>query len=211
MNIIALPKTAAGGLFKATEHLMDDTSSVEDSWAEKLQAVGRDQDKQAFEALFNHFAPKLKVFLLVGYDKQMSDEMVEDLVQEVMVKVWRKASSYQAGKAQASTWIYTIARNTRIDMLRRQTPLDNALDTDDIWYEEESEETPFLELQQQRNKEIISKQLKSLQEEQRQVLFKAYMEGKSHIEIAEDLDVPLGTVKSRIRLAMKKLAINLDR
>lgn len=190
---------------------MDESSSAETNWEKKLQAVGECQDKQAFSELFNHFAPKLKVFLITGYDKQISHAMADDLVQEVMVKVWRKAASYQSSKAKASTWIYTIARNARIDMLRKQNPLKNAIDTDDIWYDLESEETPFLDLQQQRSQDIVAEQLRTLQDDQRQVLFKAYMEGKSHTEIADELTIPLGTVKSRIRLAMKKLAINLDR
>lgn len=212
MNIIPLRKaTTERSATTITETAMDDNLSPEKNWEEKLQAVGECQDRQAFSELFHHFAPKLKVFLVTGYDKQVSYAMADDLVQEVMVKVWRKAASYQPGKAKASTWIYTIARNARIDMLRKQNPLKNALDTDDIWYEPESEETPFLDLQQQRNKEIVAEQLSSLQEDQRQVLFKAYMEGKSHTEIADELEIPLGTVKSRIRLAMKKLAINLDR
>lgn len=212
MNIIPLRKAATNrSATTVTDNVMDDISSPQENWEEKLQAVGDYQDKKAFSELFNHFAPKLKVFLVTGYDKQVSYAMADDLVQEVMVKVWRKAASYQPGKAKASTWIYTIARNARIDMLRKQNPLKNALDTDDIWYEPESEETPFLDLQQERNKDIVSQQLRALQEDQRQVLFKAYMEGKSHTEIADELEIPLGTVKSRIRLAMKKLAINLDR
>lgn len=212
MNIIPLRKVATNrGAITTADGCMGDTSSTQVNWEEKLQAVGKNQDKQAFSELFHYFAPKLKIFLITGYDKQISRAMAEDLVQEVMVKVWRKAASYQPGKAKASTWLYTIARNARIDMLRKQNPLRNALDTDDIWYEPESEETPFLDLQQQRNQEIVAEQLRLLQDDQRQVLFKAYMEGKSHTEIADELEIPLGTVKSRIRLAMKKLAINLDR
>lgn len=190
---------------------MQDSTDAEDLWAAKIEAIASNQDRAAYAEVFHYFAPKLKAFLQLGYEGSINSEQAEDLLQEVMVKVWRKASSYQAGKAKVSTWLYTIARNTRIDALRRKSALDSSVSTDDIWYEPESTETPFLSLQQQRTKQFVAEQLQHLHEDQRQVLFKVYMEGKSHSEIAQDLDIPLGTVKSRVRLAMKKLAIHVDR
>jgi RNA polymerase sigma-70 factor (ECF subfamily) len=185
--------------------------SLDDTWAGKLEAVSVHQDKQAFAELFNFFAPKIKAFVMYGYENSISSQMAEEITQEVMIKVWRKADSYKNQKAKVSTWIYTIARNSRIDALRRNKHQDSTLDIDEIWEEQTSEDSPLLDLQQQRSKKVIGELLNQLQEDQRQVLFKVYMEGKSHSEISEDLDIPLGTVKSRVRLAMKKLAMNIDR
>lgn len=196
---------------KKTGSGVQDSTNSEDEWAVKIEAIAVNQDKSAYAEVFHYFAPKIKSFLQLGYEGTINAEQAEDLLQEVMVKVWRKASSYKSDKAKVSTWLYTIARNTRIDALRRNTALDNSVSTDDIWYEQESPETPFLTLQQQRTKSFVTEKLQHLHEDQRQVLFKVYMEGKSHSEIAQDLDIPLGTVKSRVRLAMKKLAIHVDK
>lgn len=180
-------------------------------WAEQIEAISLHEDRAAFAKIFEYFAPRIKGFILQGFESQISPDMADELAQEVMLKVWRKAASYSSSKARVSTWIYTIARNTRIDALRKNKLQESSLDSDDIWYEPEDEETPFDQLQQERTAQLIKQHLQHLSEDQRQVIHKSFMEGKSHSEIAQALDLPLGTVKSRVRLAMKKLAISIDR
>ena len=162
----------------------------------------------AFAKLFKHFAPLIKAFALNG--SALAAAHAEELVQEVMIKVWQKASGYNPQKAAASTWIYTIARNCRTDMYRRLQKFDTPVSADDIWPEVESEEL-FVAVQQKRDAVRIKEMLEQLPHEQSQILVKVYMEGKSHSEVAEALDLPLGTVKSRVRLAMKKLQLIAER
>ena len=180
----------------------------DDEWSVCLQTVAQTQDKQDFAKLFKHFAPLIKAFALNG--SALAAAHAEELVQEVMIKVWQKATAYNPHKAAASTWIYTIARNCRTDMYRRLQKFDTPISADDIWPEGESDEM-FVAVQQKRDATRIREMLQDLPHEQCQILMKVYMEGKSHSEVAEELDLPLGTVKSRVRLAMKKLQLTAER
>jgi RNA polymerase sigma-70 factor (ECF subfamily) len=180
----------------------------DDEWSVCLQTVAQTQDKQEFAKLFKHFAPLIKAFALNG--SALAAAHAEELVQEVMIKVWQKATAYNPHKAAASTWIYTIARNCRTDMYRRLQKFDTPISADDIWPEGESDEM-FVAVQQKRDATRIREMLQDLPHEQCQILMKVYMEGKSHSEVAEELDLPLGTVKSRVRLAMKKLQVTAER
>ncbi|MEP4146235.1 MAG: sigma-70 family RNA polymerase sigma factor [Halioglobus sp.] len=180
----------------------------DDEWSLCLQTVAQDQDRQEFAKLFKHFAPLIKAFALNG--SALAAAHAEELVQEVMIKVWQKATAYNPHKAAASTWIYTIARNCRTDMYRRLQKFDTPISADDIWPEGESDEM-FAAVQQKRDATRIREMLQELPHEQCQILMKVYMEGKSHSEVAEELDLPLGTVKSRVRLAMKKLQLTAER
>jgi RNA polymerase sigma factor (sigma-70 family) len=180
----------------------------DDEWSVCLQTVAQTQDKQEFAKLFKHFAPLIKAFALNG--SALAAAHAEELVQEVMIKVWQKATAYNPHKAAASTWIYTIARNCRTDMYRRLQKFDTPISADDIWPEGESDEM-FVAVQQRRDATRIREMLQDLPHEQCQILMKVYMEGKSHSEVAEELDLPLGTVKSRVRLAMKKLQLTAER
>ena len=173
-----------------------------------LQQVAEDQDRDAFSRLFGHFAPLIKAFALSG--SVMAANHADELVQEVMIKVWQKASGFNPQKAAASTWIYTIARNCRTDMYRRLQKFDTPLSAEDIW-PDEVEEAPLVAVQQQRDADRIRELMQELPAEQAQILAKVYMEGKSHSEVAEELDLPLGTVKSRVRLAMQKLQLLIER
>lgn len=170
-----------------------------------LIVVGDQQDRDAFQSLFRHFAPRLKSF---AQTCPAISANADELVQEVMIKVWRKAHTYNSDKAAANTWIFTIARNTRIDMLRQVNKIPASVDADDVWLEAEDGE-PISELHQHQAEKQIKQGLSTLAVEQHQVLSKVYLEGKSHSETAEELGLPLGTVKGRIRLAMKKLKITL--
>ena len=180
----------------------------DDEWSLCLQQVAQTQDRDEFAKLFTHFAPLIKAFALNG--SAMAAAHCEELVQEVMIKVWQKAAAYNPHKAAASTWIYTIARNCRTDMYRRLQKFDTPINADDIWPEEESDEM-FVAVQQRRDATRVKEMLQELPHEQCQILMKVYMEGKSHSEVAQELDLPLGTVKSRVRLAMKKLQLTADR
>lgn len=171
-------------------------------WPQVMRAIGEARDREAFALFFDHFAPKVKAFSL---SRLPGAELVADeLVQEVMLKVWDKAGTYRAELASPSTWLFTLVRNCHIDMLRRSKN-NKTLAADDLWYEDEYEADPFAALQQQRSELGVRKSLQTLPEEQLDVLRRVYLQGKSHQQAAEDLGLPLGTVKSRIRLALKKL------
>ena len=177
-----------------------------DEWSLLLQKVAAEQDRAAFASLFGHFAPLLKSFAVSG--SPLAASHADELVQEVMLKVWQKAGGFNSRKAAASTWIYTIARNSRTDMFRRLQKFDTPISSDDIWLEDAGDE-PFIEEQQRRNGIKVRELLSQLPHAQAQILAKVYMEGKSHAEVAQELDLPLGTVKSRVRLAMQKLQLTV--
>ncbi len=184
-----------------------------DAWSKLLQDVGRHRNEQAFSRLFQHFAPLIKGFCLSNGSHSLPGEAAEELVQEVMVKVWLKSPSFDPTKAAASTWIFTVMRNCRIDMLRRNSRHQinqDPIDVDDIW-DDSSANEPFVRLQQSRHEEMIQASFSVLPPEQKQVLAQVYMQGKSHSEIAEESGLPLGTVKSRVRMGLKKLNANLAR
>jgi len=179
-----------------------------DPWSRLLEQVGRDQDREAFRQLFEHFGPQIKYYAL-------SNGMVrqaEELVQEVMISVWRRACLYDWRKAAASTWIFTIARNQRIDMLRKgqRQRVETPLETEDLWQiPGDNEDEPVTSLHRIMTERRVRESLSHLPEEQVTVLAKVYMEQKSHQMVADELKIPLGTVKSRVRLALNKLKVIL--
>lgn len=200
-----------GDDFKGNNNDSEVTASIEtDPWEAILLKVARSADREAFRRLFDHFAPILKAFLIRGMSVHSDYSQAEEMTQEVMLKIWNKAGSYTSSKASVNTWIFTIARNTRIDFIRRNERAGRQIDIEDIWHEAESPE-PLLDLQQRRVEKIIREALSTLPEEQALVLEKAFIDSKSHNEIAQELALPLGTVKSRIRLALSKLQILIDR
>jgi RNA polymerase sigma factor (sigma-70 family) len=168
--------------------------------ADLLDAVARRQDRAAFARLFEHFAPRLKAYVRrLGAPEQKA----EDIVQEVMITVWRRAGLYDARHASVGTWIFTIARNKRIDDLRRERhpeidPSDPALVPDP---QDSADELVIWQEQARRLRDAVG----ALPEEQALVLRKNFFEDKPHGVIAQELDLPLGTVKSRARLALAKL------
>lgn len=158
------------------------------------------QDRAAFAALFERFAGRVKGFLMRW---GMADDQAEEAAQEVMVSVWRRAGSYNPEKAAVSTWIFAIARNRRIDMIRRNTRREP--DPDDPLFQSDPEPDSAVTYSAQERQETVRAAIAALPAPQRDLLFLAFYEGCSHGECAERLGVPLGTVKSRIRLAFAKL------
>ena len=189
-------------------------------WSNLLEKVALHSDRDAFQQLFTHFSPLIKAFSNKQGGANHGDNFAEEIVQETMIKVWKKAASFNVEKANASTWIFTIARNTRIDLLRKNSrhfrnkassdQYEDTFDVDDIWIENENEDV-FNQLAKQRNSEMLHESMKALPEEQSFILKKVYLEDKSHSEIAEELQLPLGTVKSRVRLALNKLSLSVDK
>ena len=184
-----------------------DLAAKEENWDQLIVKVGTDQDRQAFSKLFNHFAPYLKGFLLKS--DGVGPEHAEELVQETMLKLWRKAPTYSPSQAAASTWIYTIARNTRIDWIRKHYKENTTELTADDLYDNAETPSPYSSLIRVRNSRSIEEQLKTLPMEQQDVLRLMYFDGRSGQQIADALNLPLGTVKSRIRLALAKLKLSL--
>lgn len=178
-----------------------------DDWSDLLTKVGSDRDREAFSRLFAHFAPLVKGFLMKG--GAVSEEQAEELVQEALIKVWNKADSFDRSKSAASTWIYTIARNCRIDWLRKMARQKVEINAEDL-YGSADENPNYASLVEVRNEHHIKENLTKLPPEQLEILTKIYYEGKSHSEVAEELELPLGTVKSRIRLALKKMELRLS-
>ncbi|GGY75409.1 ECF RNA polymerase sigma factor RpoE [Cellvibrio zantedeschiae] len=179
----------------------------DDTWSKTLERVGQARDEQAFAELFAHFAPLIKGFCLGNLNSSFPADAADEVVQEVMFKVWQKAPTYDASKAAASTWIYTVMRNCRIDLMRRnqRVPIDReVIDIDDIW-DEADDDQAFVYLQQSSNEALIDKSFIQLPPEQRQVLTQVYMQGKTHQQIADETGLPLGTVKSRVRIGLKKM------
>lgn len=165
-----------------------------------MQAIAQRQDRGAFAALFTQFAPRIK-----AYVQRMGAEprLAEDIAQDVMLTVWRRASQFNPEKAGVSTWIFTIARNRRIDIVRRERRPE--FDATDPLVAPEAEPQPDEHVETAREHKRMHKAISTLPKEQANLLRLAFIEDKSHSVIAEDLNLPLGTVKSRIRLAIAKL------
>jgi RNA polymerase sigma-70 factor (ECF subfamily) len=171
-----------------------------------LTLIARDRSETAFAELFDRYAAKLKSFML----RQGADPATaEELAQETLLVVWRKAALYSAEKGSLSTWIFTIARNLRIDRLRKETVWQEL--PEDISDHLVADDPPPDEVASSRQREgRVQAVLAELSAEQRQVVEMAYIEGLSHSEISERLGLPLGTVKSRMRLAYQKVRAALE-
>lgn len=170
-----------------------------------MQRIAEDRDREAFQRLFLHFGPKIKALMIrSGSDAHTA----EDLVQDVMLTLWRKANLYAADRGSVSAWIFTIARNVRIDRLRRQSSrvyediADLEIEASDADGEEVTETA-------QRDR-LVGEALAELPPDQRRVVEMSFIQDMPQAEIAKALKLPLGTVKSRIRLAYAKLRENLE-
>jgi len=169
-----------------------------------LTAIAENRDKAAFRSLFDHFAPRIRGFI----NRRGSDpEMSEEVIQETFVNIWKKAHLFDPDKASASTWIFAIARNTRIDLLRKANRPVPDMDDPALVADPEPSAHQLIAREEEANrlKTVIS----LLPDEQQEVLRLAYFEEKAHAKVAEELGIPLGTVKSRIRLALGRMRSEL--
>jgi RNA polymerase sigma factor (sigma-70 family) len=175
-------------------------------WAAHVSAVAERRDRDAFACLFDHFVPRIEAYLTrLGADAATAEEISQD----VMLTLWRKAALFDASKSSVTTWLYRIARNRRIDGVRRDRldyvdPMDMALD-------EMADDVPAdhaMDIQQR--EDILRAAIRELPEEQLSLVRLAFFESLSHSIIAERTGLPLGTVKSRIRLAFARLRRTLE-
>jgi RNA polymerase sigma-70 factor (ECF subfamily) len=164
-----------------------------------IEAIARDRDRAAFAALFRHLGPRIKAYLT----RQGCDgPTAEELVQETMVTVWRRADSFDPALSSAATWVYTIARNKRIDRLRRERRPE--LDPDDPTFVPEEAGAEAAAIGRQ-GSERLRRAVAALPREQEELVRLAFFEDNPHSAIAARLGLPLGTVKSRLRLALARL------
>lgn len=169
---------------------------LEDHFRHLIRRVSQSHDRMAFAELFDHFAPRVKSFMM---RKNASAELAEDLVQEAMIAVWTKAGLYDPSKGSVTTWIFTIARNLRIDRIRRDAHMPTTELGD---YDEPSEAVEGEDLLARKQEDrLVASALRTIPDEQRQILILSYVEDLPQSEIAARLSIPLGTVKSRMRLA----------
>lgn len=167
-------------------------------WVRLMLRIRDERDRAAFAALFRHFAPRVKGFLMKsGADAALAEECAQD----VMTTLWNKAHLFDPSRASVATWIFTIARNRRIDLLRR----DRRPEPEDLPWGPEAEPDQEDALALQQESERLRAALKALPEAQRELIERAYWGDVSHSEIAAETGLPLGTIKSRIRLALDRL------
>lgn len=173
-------------------------------FADLLVAVAMRQDRAAYAEIFAYYAPRVKAYLVrLGADAALAEEITQD----VMVTVWRKAQLFDRTQASVSTWIFRVARNRRIDVFRRTKKPD--LDPEEPMILPSGVEPPEARIEAMETETRVRAAMKDLPEEQVLLIRLAFYEGLSHSEIAEKLGVPLGTVKSRIRLAFGKMKTRL--
>ncbi|PQO23817.1 RNA polymerase subunit sigma [Rhodobacteraceae bacterium WD3A24] len=203
----ARPPTYGVGAGRVRAGHEQETAAITDEtpadWVALVARVRDGQDAAAFAALFRHFAPRVKAFLMKG---GASAAVAEDCAQDVMATVWRKAHLFDPSRASVATWIFTIARNRRIDVLRRE----NRPEPEELGWgpEPEPDQEDVFALQQDSAK--LGAALAELPDKQRQLVERAYFGELSHTEIAAETGLPLGTIKSRIRLALERLRHSLS-
>ncbi|MBU71361.1 MULTISPECIES: sigma-70 family RNA polymerase sigma factor [Spongiibacter] len=176
--------------------MAEDATKVERDgafWADCMERIANDRDKQSFMMLFDHFSPRVNAYLL-GQGVEAS--MAEDLTQDALLALWNKAHLYKRDKAAVSTWLFRVARNLWIDKLRKQRGV--AYESEDSLVETYEPE-PSVNADGDRLKKLMEQ----LPNNQAQVVYKSYYEGKSHSEIAQETGMPLGSVKSSLRLAIR--------
>lgn len=178
-------------------HPKDDPSH----WSWQMSAVAERRDRESFMRIYDHFAPRVRLYLR---GMGSSDSEAEELAQEALLRLWQRAERFDATRGNVSTWLFRIARNLRIDRARRE-PLWQSIGEE--WIEEDVGRVNSTERHvEQRD---LSARIDLLPAVQARVLRMAYFEAKSHQEIAEELAMPLGTVKSHVRRAFLKLQSGL--
>ncbi len=170
-----------------------------------LIAVGNKQDVEAFNQLFERYTKKI---FALGMKLTRNEQLSKDLIQEAMLNVWQKAPLYDLDKGSAQGWIYTLGRNRCFDMLRKQKRQPNCISADDIWPPDFSDEPSMVHQDtggQEVELDLIKRYFDELSEPQREAVEQIYIKDRTHEEAAAYLQIPLGTLKSRLRLALKNL------
>lgn len=182
---------------------VDRTTIVAEDWTLLMIAVRDHQDRAAFARLFRHFAPRVKAFLM----KSGSDAATaEECAQDVMATVWQKARLFDPTRASVATWVFTIARNRRIDIARR----DRRPEPEDLpWEAADAPDAADLHAAAEDNRRLAAA-LADLPEKQRDLIRRAYFGDVSHSALAAETGLPLGTIKSRIRLALDRLRAKMS-
>jgi RNA polymerase sigma-70 factor, ECF subfamily len=181
----------------------DKERDAQTQFPDLIVAIARNQDRAAFARLFEHFAPRIKTLMMqLGAPPVRAEEVAQD----TMLSVWRKAHLFDPAGASASGWIYRIAKNLHIDALRRDRRL-AAIPGDE---EDASVPQPDATLSARETEGRVRAAIAQLGPEQLRVITLSFFEDKPHAEIAKELSIPLGTVKSRVRLAMQRLRDLLD-
>ena len=204
MSALALPRTV-GASRVPLKRARVVPNRVEETDEGLLGRIARG-DRDAFALLFQKYAPRVKSYLIrLGAPASAA----EDLAQDAMVSVWRRAASFDPDKAKASTWVFVIARNAWIDRLRREkVELAYRETADEPLHSDEAPDDAAVRTQTEANMQAA---MAALSEEQKQVVRLAFFEDKPHSEIATVLSLPLGTVKSRLRLALIKLRAHWEK
>jgi RNA polymerase sigma factor (sigma-70 family) len=172
------------------------------NWAERIERIATQRDREAFRILFEHFAPRIKGFLMKA---GCSADEAEEIAQNAMIAVWRKAGTFDPATTGAGAWIFTIARNLRIDAARRAARLNRLKQSAELEVVPEPAETAEATISRAEDASGVDAALLRLPQEQSTVIRLSFLEERPHAEIAEALKIPLGTVKSRIRLALSRL------
>ncbi len=167
---------------------------------EKLMAkITADRDEMAFSNLFDFMAPKINSYYL---QNGLVADNAEELTQEVMSAIWSKSSQYDSSKSAVSTWIYTIARNKKVDFYRKNSAVGyNEEDIREFLYHDSNSD----KIAENEIKDQVKRINLELDSNQRKMIKMNFFENKSHKKIAEELEIPLGTVKSRIRHILTKM------
>jgi RNA polymerase sigma-70 factor (ECF subfamily) len=177
---------------------VEQTRNTEAHWVNCMRLVATEQDRKAFSELFAHFAPRVKAFLMKsGADASMAEECSQD----VLATVWRKSHLFDPSRASVATWIFTIARNRRIDALRKE----RRPEPEELTWGPEAEPDQADAITMQQESAQLAQAIAELPDKQRELIEKAYFGDLSHSEIAVATGLPLGTIKSRIRLALERL------
>jgi RNA polymerase sigma-70 factor, ECF subfamily len=189
-NVVAITARQASNQLE-NDAILTKAEEGTDPWVTHITSVARKQDRRAYQQLFEYFAPRLKTFFV---QLKHTPEESEELIQETFINVWRKADLFVENKAKVSTWIYTIARNKRLDYLRKLQRQVNTTDLGDY----DPSDVDGLQLESRSEQELV-RIINKIPQEQQEVLKKVYFEGYSHQATAEVLNITLGTVKGRVR------------
>lgn len=205
MRMMGLDQTVAEVTsFRAKRHVAPSASNVAPDaqyWSAQMSAVSVQRDRASFMRIYDHFAPRLQRYL---HNLGVSDAMADELVQEALLTLWRKANLFDPSRAGLGTWLYRVARNLYIDHVRREPqwlPIQDGLDRLDHAEADRPDSQPESFLDQNTLRQAIDR----LPAVQAKLVRMCYLESKSHSEISRELNMPLGSVKSSLRRAFAKL------